>query len=96
MCLGWNSDLVAFAPISDGCGVGADADDPGSPFLVEYGLAGLKGTGGSELHLQYLRAGNRVQPERVHARKFGRVHLRPSVPEAASLRTDAESFAAPD
>lgn len=77
--LGPNRDVVAFTPVSDGCGSGAETDDPGSPFVVEHGLAGLKGTGSSELHLQHLRAGDRVQSKRIHARKFGRTPLRPSM-----------------
>ncbi len=46
----------------------AYADEPGAPALMHHGLIRLECSERAELQLQELRARDRVQPERVHAR----------------------------
>jgi hypothetical protein len=73
-----NRDCVAVAPMLDDRGTLLDTDEPGAPASVHHRLIRLKGTGRPETELQELCAGDRVQAERVHARKFGGTRARPA------------------
>lgn len=67
-----DGDGMAVAPMLDDRGAVLDADEPGAPTAVHYRLIRLKGAGRAEPQLQEFRASDRVQAERVHARKVRR------------------------
>jgi len=60
---------MVVARVSDDCGAVVHPDEPGAPVAVQHRPIWLKEAGRAKLHLQQLRAGDRVQPKRVHTRK---------------------------
>lgn len=73
-----NGDGVAVAPMLDDGGALVDSNESGATISVHHGLVRLKCAGRTELQLQESRAGDCVQAELVHARKFGGTRARPA------------------
>jgi hypothetical protein len=61
-----NRDRATVGSVSDYRGALAHADESGALVSVHHRLLRLKGASRPELQLQELRAGDRVQSERVH------------------------------